>query len=343
MKRSLLIILLIITIFLCSCGKKVETVDNTLGDEPQGLQYIEAFGIVKGDNAINIALPISAMVEKVNVTEGQRVSKDEAIVVFDLKYYNLQLKEKQAELRGLKIERAALEAELAKNWDDLPDIKVFKSEKDYAAVYYEEAVAERDKQKKLLDSGIISPSEFEIYEKAVNLKGRAITEIELEEEKAEYSFNEGKNRITTELEGIESKIAAMEVGIRTVGDKIKKDYINSDCIISTIDNGMVFDLDCTAGDLLQEGKKALSLMDLDSLYIEANVNEEFIKGVKKGSKVLIIPEADKGREYKGTVTFISQGAFNINGQTNVPVHIEVENIDDFLKYGFNVDLQIFIE
>ena len=82
-------------------------------------------------------------------------------------------------------------------------------------------------------------------------------------------------------------------------------------------------------------------MDLDTLIIEANVSEEFIKDIKIGSKVDIILLADSSKEYKGTVSKISNMAIKENGETVVPIEISVDNKDNFLRPNFNVDVKIY--
>jgi hypothetical protein len=55
-------------------------------------------------------------------------------------------------------------------------------------------------------------------------------------------------------------------------------------------------------------------MNPDTLVIKANVAEEFIKDVKQGAKVEIIP-----------------------------VEISIDNKDSFLLPNFNVDIKIYME
>ena len=84
-------------------------------------------------------------------------------------------------------------------------------------------------------------------------------------------------------------------------------------------------------------------MKLNSLLVESNVPEEFIKDVKIGSMVTIIPQADKSKEYSGKVTYISNNAEDKNGETTVLVEISIDNNDGFLMPNFNVNLEIKIE
>jgi multidrug resistance efflux pump len=103
---------------------------------------------------------------------------------------------------------------------------------------------------------------------------------------------------------------------------------------------MVFDIGYREGDIATPERKLLSIANLDSIIVQANVVEEFIKDVKVGAEVTIIPQADKTKTYKGKVIYISSKAILDNGVTEVPTHISIDSKDGFLLPGFNVDVKI---
>jgi multidrug resistance efflux pump len=107
-----------------------------------------------------------------------------------------------------------------------------------------------------------------------------------------------------------------------------------------IKNGVVCQLECNEGDKIAPDAKIFSIVDLDNLYIEANVAEEFIKDVKVGSTVSIVPYADKTKTYKGKVTAISGCAALKNGETTVPVSISIDESNTILLPNYNVEVSI---
>jgi multidrug resistance efflux pump len=86
----------------------------------------------------------------------------------------------------------------------------------------------------------------------------------------------------------------------------------------------------------------MSILDLDTLIVQANVAEDFIKDVKAGSKAIINPLANLDKEYEGTVSRISNMALNENGETVVPVEITITEVDDFLMPNFNTNIKIIV-
>jgi multidrug resistance efflux pump len=82
-------------------------------------------------------------------------------------------------------------------------------------------------------------------------------------------------------------------------------------------------------------------MNLDGMVVRANVSEEFIKDVKSGLKVEIIPVADKSKKYNGTVKMIASRAEVQNGETVIPIEISIDDNDGFLMPEYNVDVEIY--
>ena len=139
------------------------------------------------------------------------------------------------------------------------------------------------------------------------------------------------------------KAATIESEIRQMKDKISRSYISENNIVCTMENGIVYELGYKAGDTISSEKKMLSLMDLDTIVVKANVAEEFIKDVKLGALVAIIPVADKSKQYNGKVTTIAKNAVVQNGETVIPVEVSIDNKDSFLLPNFNVDVEIYMQ
>ena len=104
--------------------------------------------------------------------------------------------------------------------------------------------------------------------------------------------------------------------------------------------GIVTEINCFEGDVLHPGQKLVSIIDLDSLKVEGDVPEEFIKNIGLYKEVTIIPLAYPDREYKGRVVYISSLAVIKKGETVVPVLISLTDNDGHLLPNFNVDIEI---
>lgn len=149
-----------------------------------------------------------------------------------------------------------------------------------------------------------------------------------------------KDMATQNQKDVQSlKIAAEEAELNALKEKLNKSYFNGNSIISDIDNGVVFDIGYKVGDVIGTQQTLLSLMDLKSIYINANIDEEFIKDVKEGSNVVVIPKFDSTLKLSGKVTKILNKAAKQNGETTIPVEISVENSEKLLP-NYGVDIEI---
>jgi multidrug resistance efflux pump len=149
-----------------------------------------------------------------------------------------------------------------------------------------------------------------------------------------------KDMITKNQKNAQSnKIAAEEAELNSLKGKLNKSYISGNSIVCDIDNGVVFETSYKSGDIIGTAQKLLSIMDLNTIYITANVDEEFIKDVKEGSSAIIIPKYDKAIKLNGKVTKILSQAIKQNGETTIPVEIAVEGSEKLLP-NYTVDIEI---
>lgn len=167
-------------------------------------------------------------------------------------------------------------------------------------------------------------------------KQKDIEDIKYSLDRIEYNRQEESENIQV----LKEKAGSLESSLKSLQEKLNKSYMKENNIISEMENGVVYDIGYQSGDMVSTGKKVLSIMDLDDILISANVAEEFIKDVKPGAEVAILPLADNTKTYTGKVQKIADMAIKENGQTFIPVEISIENKDGFLLPNFNVDVEI---
>lgn len=136
------------------------------------------------------------------------------------------------------------------------------------------------------------------------------------------------------------KVELLNNSLESIRSKLNKSYMQDNNIVSDVANGVVYDIGYQNGDIVSPAKKVLSIKNLDTMYIQADVAEEFIKDVKVGAYVTIVATADASKEFKGKVTKIYDMAMQKNNQTIVPIEISVDNKDGFLLPNFNVEVKI---
>lgn len=136
------------------------------------------------------------------------------------------------------------------------------------------------------------------------------------------------------------KIEAEQTELASLRTKANKDYFSDGNIACDLENAVVTGIGYKPGDIVSAQLKVLSLEDLNSLIIEANVDEELIKDVKEGKAVTIIPKSDPSTKLTGKVTRIYNTAITENGGTSVIVEISIDKNNGKLLPNYNVDVEI---
>lgn len=217
-----------------------------------------------------------------------------------------------------------------------PDIKKLVNDLNYANYALSKALSEQETKKKLLESGAISRYEYDEFLRGIDEKRKNAEDIKYSMDILMHEKEQGIAIQNQKAESIESEISQMK-------DKLKRSYISGNNIVSDTDNGIVFEIGYKPGDMVSPTKKVLSIMNLDTIVVKADVAEEFIRDVKMGANAEILLIADKSKQYKGKVINISNRAVVKNGETVVSVEISIDNKDDFLLPNFNVDVEIYME
>ena len=279
---------------------------------------VEAFGLVKARDYKDINLDFPAQVLAVPVKNGQNVKLGEALIQLNINDY-------QAIIKGKENELSAARYELLKQQKSLQD----------AQEVFDRAKRQLVDKERLWQVGAISQKELDDFRDTVKEKEKVVTDIRLSQgQSSEY------NSIAVQTQ----RVAVAEYDLKRMKDKLNQSFLKGNVIVSDFPNAVVYDINCAAGYWVggsdKQQEKLLSIMSLNNLYIPADVDEDFIKDVKIGASVNIIPVADSSHKYHGRVVRIADMASKQNNQTVVAVEISIDNPDAFLRPNFNVDVEI---
>jgi HlyD family secretion protein len=319
--KRLIIGLLIFVLAVIGAGCKKQAPKTTAAPQKALIKpVVEAFGIVKARDYKDINLDFPAQITAVPVKDGQHVKQGEALVYLNTSNFQAYIKSKENELNQARFELLRIQ----KNLRDAEEV-------------YERAKQQLAGKEKLFRDGAISALEMDDFRDQVKDKEKAVTDIKLS-----LGYSTGVTGIEVQTE----KVAVLEYDLKRMKDKLNQSFLQGNVIIADYPKAVVYDVNCAAGysvggtESTTGQQKLLSIMNLNSLYISADVPEEFIKDVQIGSPVTIIPVADNSRKYQGKIIRIADMAVQKNGETNIPVEISIEGQDGFLRPNFNVDVEI---
>lgn len=369
-KKGLVLFLLLALAMCTACS---EATQNT-SSQPQTAKSavsntVDAFGVIKAQ-VRNIAIDFPAKVDRIITKVGEKVKKGDPLIALDIGDFTQQISEKEKELKianidsvkakdSKPIEEKALErmkSEFAvkkQQYDNHTDPDIQKLLGDIKLA--EDALAKAKKdlatKQELKSAGAFSESEIEDLAVSVNEKQKSLEGLKLSLDSLKNTKKRDLDQLQESIDqkslslksfgATESlKVSMLENDLKLMKEKLNKTYMKKNEVICNVNNGLVYEIGNVEGDTIAVGAKLISIMDMDSMNINANVPEEFIRNVKEGALVTIIPVADKSRQYKGKVTKIYSVAKALNGETIIPIDVSIDQNDGFLLPDYNVDIKI---
>jgi multidrug resistance efflux pump len=246
-----------------------------------------------------------------------------------------------------------------------PQLRRLSSDLENAAELHRQALRDLTEKEALHRDGVISQAALEEFRAQVRSREKAVSDARLELESRRQGMDrdllQSRSLIQqkqtevdnlrlqldlTRTEGISlyetqrEKAGFLRSELAYLREKLAPGFLSGDRVVCPLENAVVSDITCRPGDPVDAETRILSILNLDTLMVEADVPEDFIRDVRPQAAARIVPLADPQREYRGRVTFVSQAAVEKNGETVIPVYIAIEQPDGFLKPSYNVDVSI---
>lgn len=271
------------------------------------IETVNASGKIFPEIEVKVSPDISGEIIVLQVEEGDSVKRGQVLAKIYADIYTTQRDQASAVVSQ---QQATVENNKAQ-------LESLKSKMDLAQRTY-------DRQKKLLDEKVISRSEFEQAENA------------LQTAKADYN---------AALQGIKSGQAGVQ-GASASLERANKD-LSRTAVLAPMD-GVVSLLNVkkgerVVGNSMMAGTEMMRIADMSIMEVRVDVGENDIPKVKLGDSALVEIDAYNNRKFKGIVTKIAssstssaQAAATSNDVTNFKVHIRLlpESYKDLLSNEF---------
>ncbi|WP_101698648.1 HlyD family secretion protein [Clostridium minihomine] len=328
---------------------------------------IVVWGEVKYKDEYQINIDFPSKVTSVEVKEGDLVSKGQVLIGLTTSDYQADLKKLQTQVdsskgtlnqvdqEALKSEISVLKKQIGYKTTELqngtkPELQLLQSSLTRATKEVNDAQKDVDKYQGLYDSGVISQAELEKYQDVLNVKQKAKSDVQENIAKTKRMLQEELDTLNstlkykqTELNQQQNTTDSAQIDLKVLTDKMKKPYLSENNIVSNLDSGIVKEINVVTGasvGIQYAPQKVISLIDRGSIYVSAEVPEEFISRISVNSKVTIIPTANQEIKIKGTITQISNTAVEKDGARIVKVQVKPDDSGNVLKPGFTADVKI---
>jgi HlyD family secretion protein len=355
-------------------AKSLEAISST-SELDNSLNF---WGEVKYDKLYDISIDFPSIVTDIKVKEGDLVSLGQVLVTLDMSEYSGTMDKLQQQLMAGKAgllsiiqNTGALEADIAQTQKDIgiktvelnsrtnADLKILQTSLDLAKKQVDNANRDVIDNQSLFDAGAVSKSTLDQYIDILNQREKALRDVEnnldktksnLETELNQLSIllkskraqlNEIKNANGANMAKQNSSVAVSQIDLDIMKNKNVKNYLNMNQVISSIQNGIVQNIEVINGTRLgvqNMPTRVLQLIDADSIMVIAEVDEEFIKKVALGEIVNIVPMSDSSISIPGTVTQISNVAVEKDGKRIIKIQVKPQDPDRELKPGYSVDV-----
>ncbi len=303
-------------------------VDETaVVEEEAKNETVEAYGIVEATIEQSISVDFDARVDKIHVKAGERIVEGDQLVDFDISVLENAIASKEMEINEAKFE-------LGKK-----DYSVSTTELDLETAQIELNDLKNDLKSKetLYNSGAVSKEEYNKLKEQVNQNERNLDKLKL-------SLLSTKTQVSGNRQSLENRLVKLEDEMERLNDKYSKaNFVNGNQIVSKINNGVVSAVGSKEGSYVNREVSVLTIVDLDSRIVKADIAEEFIGRIYEGQKAVVTSQAVPDKEYSGKVVRIWGTSIKKGGETIVPIEIALDDMDDKLFLNFNVDVKIELD
>nr|WP_319488967.1 efflux RND transporter periplasmic adaptor subunit [uncultured Caproiciproducens sp.] len=327
---------------------------------------VVAWGEVKYNDEYQVNIDFPSTVQNVLVKEGDIVKRGDSLITLSTDDYQKNIKKLQAQVSASQaalnnVNQAAIEADIAVlkkqisskteelNNGDKPELQLLHNSLTRAEKEIKDAQSDLNKYKTLFNDGVISQADLDKYSDVLNLKQKAKADIQDNITKTKHTLQEELDSLNTSLKYKEVQLNQQKDGTTTaqidldiMNSKTQKPYLSGNTIISNLDNGIVKEISVVEGSSVgtqYAAQKVIDLIDGNSIYVSAEVPEEFIQQISFDSEVIIVPTANKDLKISGHIVQISNEAVEKDGDRIVKVQVKPDDKGNVLKPGFTADVQ----
>ena len=238
-------------------------------------RFIRATGSLTAEEQADVAAEIAGRIVATPVERGSSVSDGTVLVRISPTEADAQVKE--AEANAAQIEaRLGMTPGTTFDVSRVPEVQNAKASFDLAQ-------NEFNRIKSLLDQRVVSQSEFE----------QRRTQMDASRQMYEAARN-GASQQYQALQGARARVALAQKSL-------------SDTVVRAPFAGLVGERLVSIGDYVTKGMKVATVVRVNPLRVQLTIPEQFIAGVKVGAPVAFQVDAYPGREFTGTVRYVSPG------------------------------------
>ena len=299
-----------------------------------------ATGSIKPRLEVNIKPQVSGVIDELYVEAGQIINKGQKIARIKLIPNEVNINSAQSNVELARIRVREAERELSRqsevNSNEL-DVKE-------AARSLDVAKKEEERNRQLLDDGIISEQDYLQFKLDLDLRQNAY-------DNAALLSSNTLGQVTAQLDIRKQELEAAENNLQLLreGRTNRSNQVNN-VVVSTVD-GMVLDVPVEEGSSViernnfNEGTNVAVVADMKSLIFEGKVDESDVGKLQEGMELQLTVGAIPEHKFDALLEFISPKGTEEEGIVKFEVKAALKPYSDevFLRAGYSANGDIIID
>lgn len=324
-------------------GKSIDVVAERImtGEISSSVQLLGSVEEVQEKNVISDT-PLE--ITKVLVEPGDTVKKGAVLFEADLSTLENELAQTKInyDIQNLQLEKLQT---MSSSTDSAQiGIELAKLSLASAQRAYDTQVSNLEKNKSLLDEGIISQSEYDGMASGIEEAKSAVDSASLSLSRSRTDVSTSKESTSIDIQVQLKNLEALDMSIASLEERLA----DTRSLMLAPMSGVVTMSNLVEGEHSVSMTPMMTITDVEQLQVVANVREYDIKNIAMGQSVYLTGDAiPKGSEVIGEISYIAPIAavtyVNNRETTAVKIEIKVTQGVDVLKPGYQTDCEVMTE
>jgi len=318
MKRVILIVLAMVVV-LTGCGAADQKDKQTSTDVQVSKPTFVMAGIIDANDKAGITTKISAKITGISVDVGSAVKKGDTLITLDTKDIEAQVAQAQAAV-------STAEANLTKTQSGARPEQLAQAQAllDSAKTSYTNAKNNFDRNQQLSTAGAISQAQLETAQTQLSAAQAQYTSAQDQLD----MLNKGETQETINV--LQAQVKQSQAAL-----DLAKTQLAYGTIVSPV-SGTVSAKSINVGELASPGNTLLSVVNVDSLFINASLPAGLVGSVKDGQAVVVKVSEIPDKEFPGKVAMVNPVIDSRS--TSVIIKIQIDNPNSVLKPGMLAEI-----
>lgn len=291
----------------------LQTSINQLAEEDVPEGPVRLTGLIDA-NQVMVSPKVTGRIAELRVQEGSRVEDGEVIATLDREEVDAQVENQVARISQLTalLRQARDEVSLARDQNQSQIsraealLKVALSKRDQALADLEQTRKETERTEDLYEKGIVPRQEVERYRTSLQVAEANLKALEDEIEAAQADLDlartdRGKVKLAQhQVYQVKAQLEQARADLKRTQAQLGYSEVLAPL------SGMVSLRVARQGEVVQAGEPIVMIVDLDDVWVRADVEESYIGQLRVGQSLQV--ETVSGERRQGQITFISPEA-----------------------------------